>query len=94
MIDGSYVEESREETMRREVAQGSALGALMILILLVGLAVTTSWVLLWLDYRSSGPRVGERLLAHTKLLLGYWQETIPWVPSPTDWNIPTLYGRA
>ena len=65
----------------------------MILILLVGLAVTTSWVLLWLDYRSSDPRVAERLLAHTKLLLGYWQETLPWVPSPTDWNIPTLYGR-
>ena len=65
----------------------------MILILLVGLAVTTSWALLWLDYRSSDPSVAERLLAHTKLLLGYWQETLPWVPSPTDWNIPTLYGR-
>ncbi len=63
----------------------------MILILLVGLAVTTSWVLLWLDYRSSDPSVAERLLAHAELL-GYWQETLPWVPSPTDWTYPLPTG--
>lgn len=79
--------------MRREVVQGSALGALVVLVILGGLAVTTSWVLLWLDYRSSDPSVAERLLALAELLLGYWQETPPWVPSPTDWDIPTLYGR-
>ncbi len=62
----------------------------MILALFVGLAVTTSWVLLWLDYRSSDLSVTERLLALAELLLDYWQETPSWLPSPMDWDIPTL----
>ena len=53
---------------------------------------TTSWVL-WLDYRSPDLGVAERLLALAELLVGYWQKTPPWVPSPPDWDIPTLYGR-
>lgn len=80
--------------MRREVVQGSALGALVVLVILGGLAVTTtSWVLLWLDYRSPDLGVAERLLALAELLVDYWQKTPPWVPSPPDWDIPTLYGR-
>ncbi len=64
--------------MRREVVQGSAQRALVALVFIGGLAVTTSsWVLLRLDYRSPNLSVAERMLALTELLVDYLKEQPP-----------------
>lgn len=79
--------------MRREVALGSALGTfLTVLAILVGLAATALWVS-WVDYGSPGLGIVERLLAVAEWLLDNWRVAPPWLPLPTDWDIPTLYGR-